>query len=300
MRFIVRIAFACLFLFALNARCGTVALVLSDNSRPYGEFVAALSEALGDGSWRVTSYAAESINGQALAADIVVTAGSEALRRMLARGIAQPLIATLLPRQGYEKILAESPSLPRKITAIHLDQPPGRQAAFIRHLLPDARRVGMLGGGDQRPGLARFRQALVNRGLALETEDADSETALLPALNALLARVDLLLASPDAAIYRRGNVKAILITAFRHQKPLVGYSEAFTQAGALASLYSTPAQIARQTAGLIQAAPAGWPAAAAPALFTLSINHTVAQSLGLKVPEEAAIRHALLAEGEAR
>lgn len=300
MRLIVRIVFAGLLLFAFNARCGTVALVLSDNSRPYGEFQATLNDLLADSSWRITAYAAESIAGQAIAADIVVTAGSDALRKMLARGVSQPLVATLLPRQGYEKILAESPTPPRKITAIHLDQPPGRQAAFIRHLLPDARRIGMLAGGETRPGLARFRQALGNRGLTLEAEDADSDATLLPALNTLLPRIDLLLASPDAAIYRRGNVKAILITTFRHQKPLVGYSEAFTQAGALASLYSTPAQIARQTAGLLLAAPGSWPAAAAPTLFTLSINYNVAQSLGLKIPEEAAIRQALLAEGEAR
>lgn len=300
MRPIVRIAFACLLLFAFNAWCGTIALVLSDNSRPYSEFQAALSEQLGDGNWRIAAYAAESINGQPIVADIVVTAGSEALRKMLARGVSQPLVATLLPRQGYEKILAESSPPTRKITAIHLDQPPARQAAFIRHLLPEVRRIGMLAGGETRPGLARFRQALVNRGLTLETEDSDSEATLLPALNTLLPRIDLLLASPDTTIYRRGNVKAILITAFRHQKPLVGYSEAFTQAGALASLYSTPAQIARQTAALLLAAPASWPSAAAPTLFTLSINYSVAQSLGLKIPEEATIRQALIAEGEAR
>lgn len=297
---LVRIAFACLLLFAFNARCGTVALVLSDNSRPYSEFQAALGDVLGEGNWRITSYAAEAINGQAIAADLVVTAGSEALRRMLARGVSQPLVATLLPRHGYEKILAESSTPPRKITAIYLDQPPARQAAFIRHLLPEARRIGMLAGSETRPGLGRFRQALVNRGLTLEAEDSDSEATLLPALNTLLPRIDLLLASPDTTIYRRGNVKAILITAFRHQKPLVGYSEAFTQAGALASLYSTPAQIARQTAGLLLAAPANWPAASAPTLFTLSINYSVAQSLGLKIPEEATIRHTLLGEGEAR
>lgn len=300
MRFSLRIAFVCLLLFALDARCGTVALVLSDNSRPYGEFQAALSEQLADSNWRITTYAADAVAGQALAADIVVTAGSEALRRMLARGVSQPVVATLLPRHGYEKLLAEAPTPPRKISAIYLDQPPGRQAAFVRHLLPDAKRVGLLASGETRPGLGRLRQLLGNRGLSLEAEEIDSDATLLPALNTLLPRIDLLLASPDTTVYRRGNVKAILITTFRHQKPLVGYSEAFTQAGALASLFSTPAQIARQTAGLLQAAPAGWPAAAAPNLFTLSINYSVAQSLGLRIPEEATIRQALLAEGEAR
>lgn len=301
MRRIFRVLLAGLLLLASTAWGSTVALVLSDDSRPYTEFSTTLGESLADSSWRIARYPAESIASQTLNGDIIVTAGSDALRKLLARGASQPVIATLLTKQGFDRIISEFTALPRRITVIHLDQPHARQIAFVKALLPDARRIGMLISSETRSQLPRFKQLLSARGMSLESEESDGEANLLPALNGLLPRVDALLASPDSQIFRRGNVKPILITAFRNQKPLIGYSDALTQAGALASLYSTPAQIARQTATLlISGNPATWPSSLVPAQFTLSVNYNVAQSLGLKVPEESALRQALLTEGESR
>ena len=61
-----------------------------------------------------------------------------------------------------------------------------------------------------------------------------------------------------------------------------------------------PAQIGRQAAASILAAPNALPQAASPQQFTLSINYNVAQSLGIRIGEEAGIRQQLLGDGEGK
>lgn len=296
----VLLALVFLFSLALPAWGGTIAIVLSDQGGAYSDFSGTLEEVLAGTNWSISArHQANALPTQAGQVDLVVTVGSEALRKTLGRGDNPPIIATLLPRQSYEKILAEF-RRPGRSTAIYLDQPPARQAAFINHLLPGQKRVGMLVSNETRTVAGQYRQAFSSAGFSLDSEDADSENTLLPALNSVLGRVNVLIAVPDSKIYHRNNIKPILITAFRYQRPVIGYSPAFVNAGALAALHSTPAQIARQTAEMIVAHGTNLPSPSGPSQFAIAINNNVAQSLGLNLIDEAAIRRAMITDKEVR
>lgn len=283
-------------LLAPVAWAGNVTLLLSDSAGPYAEFSSTFSEALNSRRWSIHLVPkADAYTPGAPAADLIVTAGSEALRQALQRAPpGTPILATLLPRQTFERLLNEAPRARRQLTALVLDQPPARLSAFIRHLLPGQTRIGILSSPETRPLLPSLRQSAGN--LQFSSEDVDNDGALLPALNNLLPRVDALLALPDAGIYRRDNIKSILITTYRQQRPVIAYSSAFVTAGALAALYSTPAQIARQAAELIEQA-GTLPVIVYPAQFAIAINANVAQALGLNVADEASLRQRLLTEG---
>lgn len=294
--------FSILLLFvAPPASAGTVAMVLSDTGKPYGEFAAAFAEALAESPWQlITSRAGDASAPGEPAPELIVAVGVEALRQTLRRNLDVPVIATLLPRASYERAIAELRLPAGRLTAIWLDQPPSRQAAFIRHLLPGQKRVGMLLSSETRSIWPQFRRSFADAGLTLENEESDGDNALLPALNALLPRIGVFLAQPDSTLFRRDSIKAILVTTLRYQRPAIGYSAAFANAGGLAALYSTPAQIARQTAAAVIANGTSLPPPSGPALFALSINHSVAQSLGLDLPDESTIRQAMLGERYSR
>ena len=295
---LARIVLATLIVLAWPAWAGNVALVLGDDSSVQSDFARAFEESLAGSAWQLVSPP------QAEAArtppDLIVTVGSEALRKTLSGGHNLPILATLLPRQSYEKIVSEVRRPAGRTSAIYLDQPLARQAAFLQHLLPGQKRFGLLLSDETRAQLGAYRQALATHGLSLDSEDSDNDATLLPALNTLLGRVGALLAQPDGSIYRRQNIKGILITAFRHQKPVIGYSPALVNAGALAALYSTPTQIARQAAEVIMSQGSNLPPPSAPSQFAIAINPTVAHALNLPVPDEPTIRRALLADREAR
>lgn len=282
-------------LLAPVAWAGNVTLLLSDSTGPYAEFSSTFSEALNSRRWSIHLVPkADAYTPGAPATDLIVTAGSEALRQALQRAPpGTPILATLLPRQTFERLLNEAPRAKRQLTALVLDQPPARLSAFIRHLLPGQTRIGILSSPETRPLLSALR--LSGGGLQFDSEDVENDAALLNALNNLLPRVGALLALPDASIYRRDNIKSILITTYRQQRPVIAYSSAFVTAGALAALYSTPAQLARQAVELMEQ-PGTLPVIVYPAQFAIAINANVAQALGLNVVDEAGLRQRMLGE----
>ena len=287
---------------ASNAGAGNIALVLSDTAGPYAEFSSTLAEALPDNTWKITfSGKPENLNLAGKPIDLIVTAGSEAFLQALNQPVTVPLIATLLPRQTYEKILTEAGKGRNRVTAIYLDQPARRQASSLRRQQNNEKlRVGMLLSNEPSSLIAAYTQTLRQSGMRLESEEIAGNPQLIPALNNLLPKVDVLLALPDNTIYKRDNVKAILVTTYRYKRPLIGFSHAFVNAGALASLYSTPAQIARQTAELISNSSNALPGPMPPSQFAISINPSVADALDLNIPDEASIRRAMLADQGSR
>jgi ABC-type uncharacterized transport system substrate-binding protein len=293
--------FFMLLVMAPLAWAGSITLALSDKGGPYAEFAVALNNALDDTNWKVTaSGKPETLDATAPRPDLIVTAGSEAFRQMLGRGGNTPMIATLLPRQSYERILAEAGKGRGRVTAIYLDQPAARQASFLRQLLPGQKRIGMLLSNETRPLASQYRAAFNNAGLTLDSEDSDIDSTLLPAVNTLLPRVNALLAIPDGIIYKRDNIKAILVSSYRHQRPVVAFSPAFVNAGAVAALYSTPAQIAHQLADLVISLGQTLPGPMPPSAYSIAVNQNVAQALGLSIPDETLIRRAMLADRETR
>jgi ABC-type uncharacterized transport system substrate-binding protein len=269
---------------------GTVALVLSDNTPHFREFASTFSESLQGSGWKIGK------TDDTPQPRLIITVGVDAFRKSLARGSQTPIIAVLIGRQLYEKLLAES-GRPRHLsTAIYIEQPISRQVAFLRQILPGYNRLGILLSDEGKEDFRPLRQALLSNGFSVDNEDSNGEETLIPAINALLPRVQLLLATPDPKIYRRDNVKTILITTYRHQKPLIAFSSTFVTAGALAALYSTPQQIARQAAELLINNDGELAAPEYPTQFSVAINRSVAEALNLPATSEAEIRRALMAK----
>ena len=288
-------------LFAASAHGENVALLLSAPDGPYAEYATNFRTALGATNWKISAQGSpENLDSAPERPDLIIAVGSSALRQALARPGPTPIIATLIPRLSYEKLLAESGNRNRRVSAIWLDQPPARQALFLRHLLPGKTRIGMLLSNETRAQAAQFRQPFAAAGLSLDTEDGEADPTLLPALNNLLGRINILFAIPDSTIYNRDNIKSILITTYRYQRPVIAFSPAFVNAGALAALYSTPAQIARQTVEIMQSSGTALPPPVSPNQFAILINQNVAEALNLRLQDEADIRHAMLADKEAR
>lgn len=235
----------------------------------------------------------------------IIAVGVQAMRTASTWEKAPPVLSVLVPRSSYEKLLAE-PSQARRRTqfsAIYLDQPITRQLNLVRRVLPEKRRVSVLLGPDSSHFMAPLRLASQRRGLELVSEEIVSESEIIPALSRLLASSDAFLALPDSLIFTRETARSVLMTAFRHQRPLIGFSQSYVTSGALVATYSTPAHIARQTADVIDALSISrvtLPAPMYPEYFSVALNTSVARALGLDLPSEAALHEALLAMPESR
>jgi putative ABC transport system substrate-binding protein len=282
---------ACLWITAAHAETAVV-ILLSDTGVAYNEVTAALRGELERGGIAAAEIQAgtDLVALSRLPAKLQIAVGAAALQVALDGEARAPILATLLPLATYEQILEQSGRRSgHPVSAVYLDQPLSRQFALIRLALPDARRVGVV-LGPQSSGLsAALSKAADEHGLRLLTSRANTADGLFAALQKLMGDIDVLLAAPDPVIYNSTTIQSILLTTYRAQIPLIGFSPAYAKAGALLALYSSPAQLGAQTGEIARGVLAGrpLPQAQPPRDFAVSGNAHVARSLGLHLEDDA-------------
>lgn len=269
-----------------------VAIVLSDDSVPYQEAANSIRAVVEQGTTRaavnIYAPAGKKADFARERPDLIVAVGVRAAQEMVALNLTAPILTTLIPRQAFEKISRQRDS--RQFSAIFLDQPLARQMELIRQALPDRARVGVVMGPDSQNELKAVQSAAREARFGLAVEKISTTEELLPALQRVLADSDVLLALPDPLVFSKSTVQSLLLTTYRYQDPVIGFSQAYVKAGALAAVYTTPEQAGRQAGEMLLHALAGksWllPPPEYPKYFSISVNYQVARSLGISVSEE--------------
>lgn len=217
----------------------------------------------------------------------VGTAAQRGMQELFARDpTPPPLLSILVPRLAFERLADSARLRAGTVSAVFLDQPPGRQLDLIRLALPAARSVGILIGGESKEQLPALEKAGRERGVELVVSSA-AQGDLFAALQAVLPDAGVLLALPDPGVFNSQTAANILTAAYRRKVPLVGFSPAYVKAGALLSLYSTPAQVGARGGEMLRHALAARSLASPqwPREFSVSVNQDVARSLGYVLDE---------------
>jgi ABC-type uncharacterized transport system substrate-binding protein len=228
--------------------------------------------------------------------DLVVPVGVKAARQVAENHVGQaPVLALMIPRAVGEKLACPAGLGRKKISFAYIDQPVSRSLGLIAEAFPSASRVGVV-ISPENSGLAKpLLQEASRRQWTLNLENVDAADEVAGALRRVLADSDVLLLVPDALVINAANAQNVLLTTYRYRVPVVGFSQGLTKAGAVASLYSSPAQIGRQGAQMatrwLEAGELPPPQPAAE--FSLSVNRHVARSLGVTSPDEAELRRKL-------
>ena len=249
-------------------------------------------------TWGTTSWESSLNNIIYGNTQLLIAVGSNASRVALeSTDIRIPVLCILLPKSTYEAMLvtARINSSQRRISAIYLDQPLNRQLDLIKQALPKNNRLGVVLGPESSRDTERLQILAEARGLALTVERAQRDSALYPALQRALADADVFLAVPDPYVINPETAQNVLLTSFRQRVPVIGFSAAYVRAGALAAVFSSPAQIGTEAGEIARQVYRGQPLGAAkyPKYFSVGINRQVANSLNLVLEEEATLREKL-------
>jgi len=237
--------------------------------------------------------------------ELVVPVGLAAAQAIMTREASStmppPTLCLLIPRQSFERLApAVTNDRARRLSALFIDQPISRQLDLVRIALPERHRVGVILGPSSRELEGALRSQASSRDLSLDFARVDASSGVYAALQSVMAASDLLLLLPDPVATTADTVYGLLLTSYRAQIPVVGYSEGLLNAGALLSLYSTARQQGRQGAEIAASilAREPLPAPQHPKYFTVRVNASVARSLGLHLPPEAALYSALESKTE--
>lgn len=234
-----------------------------------------------------------------------IAVGAGACHAELAADGHRPLLCVLVPRPTFRELVERHGRLAelerRRISAIYLDQPLARQYRLLRLVVPRAGTVGVILGPATREQADALHAAARAADLELRVERVNGEHGdPVSALQALLPDVDALLAIPDPTVYNRYTIRPLLLATFRSRVPVIGFSESYVRAGAVAAVYSTPEQIGRQAAELAEAFLGGdrtrLPPPADPEHYSVGVNRDVAELLGLPLPDAAELETRLRGE----
>lgn len=249
----------------------------------------------------VTVDALDEISRQDGAIDLLVTVGTVATLETAKLDTGIALLSVLIPRVSYASIkedyLRGNGRTGRKARVIYLDQPFTRRFKLTRELLPEATDIAVLLGPSTLGQKQALETAAKKYKFKLNIEVIEKDTQLLFALERVLKKSQVLLAILDPLVFNRANAQTVLLTSYRYRVPIIGISPAYTNAGALAAVYSTPEQIGKQVAEVIQKmAEKGngtLPMAEYPEFFSVKINKHIAYSLGVKATDEKTLERLL-------
>lgn len=227
--------------------------------------------------------------------DLIITVGTKAAIKLNSYKTKTPTLYSLIPSHSYPTIRRSSSSKIK--SAIYIDQPLKRQLQLIKTSLPNKKKVGVLLGKHSGTSKKRLQQIMHNMGLepvVLKTSPDNIKSSL----DSIYTKVDALLAQPDPSIYNKKTVMTVLLSSYRHNVPVFGYSAAFVKSGATAAIYSSPTNIGSQVGDVIvkfispnnrTLPPAGFPK-----YFSVNTNMRVIKSLNIKLPTTKQIKASIL------
>jgi putative ABC transport system substrate-binding protein len=230
--------------------------------------------------------------------ELVIALGVKALEASAKLKYTTPVLGVFTPIPTFNSLLLKNRRDLGNFSAIVLDQPFTRQFSLIKNILPEAKKIGVLLGPTSSQFVDLIKEEGEASGLSVMEENVSLEPDLIPKLKAALETSDALMAVPDPLIYSRETAQPILLTSYRQQKPVFGYSQSYVRAGALAAVYSSSKQFAKQAAEIAlisQQAPSLLPPPQAPKYFSVIVNYQVARSLNIILKSDEEIYQKILA-----
>lgn len=172
-----------------------------------------------------------------------------------------------------------------KSAAIYSDQPLHRQLSLLTKIISHKITVGIPYESDD---YKKQIESEINNFKEIDFLIVKTEANKLRSINKIIQKSDVILATSERSIYNSQNIRSILLSSYRHQKPIFGPTEGFVKAGSLASAATDSDQYITEIISMIKNySESGLiPESRHPNSFSVKFNLNVAESLGIKIPQE--------------
>ena len=223
----------------------------------------------------------------------IIAIGSKATSQAMEGYPDADILSLLMPMAVWLDLNADSEAGGHR-GAVVIDQPFQRALLLGKVLVPRASKFGAVFGPATQSLKNNGFEHAADLGLELQAVDLPPTDNPISVISPIIKASEVFVAVPDRAAFNRNIAKWILQLSFRQQIPVIGFSSSYTQAGALASIYSSPENIGRHGAelfaellgsdtGSFTTSDNKW-RAYYPKYFTLSTNAEVAGVLDIDLP----------------
>jgi putative ABC transport system substrate-binding protein len=213
---------------------------------------------------------------------LILALGSLALETADREAAGIPIVAGMVLREADIR-------RGRGVTGVFLEFPIETQFAWLLHLMPEVRRIGVVFNPAENRGTIETAGKVASRmGLELLAREVTTPPELPGALESLANRADVLWGISDNVVVTPQTARSILLFSFRNRIPFIGLSTAWVKAGAFYALDRDYRDIGRQCAELavkvLAGADAGSLAPVPPRRVTYSLNLKTAEQMKMHVP----------------
>lgn len=218
---------------------------------------------------------------------IFLAIGPEALRYLAGVAPGGPVISTFTSHKVFHAVLDKSPSRNGQITAIYADPSPAQQFQLIGMIYRKPIRVGVILSSENDHILGVLRRSVSERVAEVTYETLAPGEDITRVLTRL-ADVQAILATPDSVVYNAETIRTILVSTYRRNQALIGFSSAMVKAGALASTFSGIDDIVAQIENMLgdYEATGVLPEPQFPKFFDTVVNEDVARSLNIVISRQ--------------
>lgn len=217
---------------------------------------------------------------------VYIAVGPSALRALLAQHPEGAIVSAFTSSQAYRAILETAPDRRIAITAVYAEPSPAAQLRLISMLYKRPVNTAVILSAKTAPLEPTLQRAASQVRIPFTVETIGTGENVNRVLNRL-ADSPVILATPDSTVYNGDNLRNILLTTYRSNQAVVGFSVAMVKAGALATTYSEIEDIDAQVDELVAdfEATGKLPEPQFPKYFSTLVNEDVARSLNVVVDD---------------
>jgi len=175
----------------------------------------------------------------------LITAGISPLKQLKKCKVTVPVFAFYLTEYQYQQLNIEQSHSLSQANIFFADQPLINQVALSTQLLPEKNEIGLMYTKSLKQQVFNLEKILP-KNFTLHKREIDVHKKFILKFVSLIKSSNFLIAPFDGKLYNSINAKIILMTSYRHEKPIIGNSKGFVRAGIVASCYSTPEILLKQ------------------------------------------------------
>jgi putative ABC transport system substrate-binding protein len=299
---VIRFASLCLIIFSCNYSFAdskvTVLLIASKSSADYVEVISGVKDQLETKSPQGYEFITRfhtpelKLKSDLSTADFVVTVGTAAADAVFRVKPKVPVISVLITENAFS-VLAQKHydsienAFSAQVSSICLDQPVTRSIQLAKLIVPDLSEVGVMLGPASVHRQAELSKYIVDSGLQPQFVVIKAKDNPIHKIEPILSRSDVFIPISDSRLINISTAKWILHLSYRHKVPVVAFSKSYLKAGAFAAIYSSPADVAKDTVyWLAKSKDLALGGLHKPTYYSLDFNQSVAANLKIKLKDE--------------
>ena len=212
---------------------------------------------------------------------LFIAIGFDSFSGLLKKQLNVPIVAVFISRLSYRKAIKGLNNL-TNVSAIFSDPNPYNQIKLAKLLYQKSINMAVLLSNETdflRSEIARSAKQMQTKVRFVNVDDSNNIYKTLSKVYSY----DVLLAIPDAKIYNSQSMRTILLTTYRHDQALMGFSKGMVKAGALATTTVDASDMAGETNRWLQRYlnTNKLPKPGYSKIFNIYVNEYVAESLNI-------------------